>query len=197
MKFLYLSNGITKIVQIRIGGVKVLNNIVCPECGKEQDSSAKSCIECGYPLQNDSKSQVCKDCGKLLKDGNTYCTNCGFENSNSVPTMKNSKNKMIGIALIVVACVMFVIAFTRVNNEKYDFYKQHYEECMDGYEESMDMADGGWFSGSYKQIANSYENMAEDDKTEINKYRIQAVLFGVAGVVLVCFGYKSLKKKED
>lgn len=186
-----------KIIRILIGGGKVMGNIVCPECGKEQDSSVKSCVECGYPLQTDNKSLVCKECGEPLKNGNTYCANCGFENSNSVSTAKNSKNKMIGIALIVVACVMFVIAFTRVNNEKYEFYKQHYEDCMDGYEESMDMAGGGWFSGSYKQIANSYENMAEDDMAEINKYRIQAVLFGVAGVVLVGFGYKSLKKKED
>lgn len=149
----------------------IVNSIECPECGKEQDSNNEICME------------------------------CGFENASSESLTKNNeknKNKVVGIVLIAIACVMFAFSFSRVNNDKYDFYKQHYEECIEGYEDSMAMANssGALFRGSYKSIANSYEDMAEEDMAEINKYRIQAVLFCVAGVVLVYLGYRTLKKKE-
>lgn len=178
-----------------------MSNIVCPECGKEQIADTKVCAECGFPLQTDNKNFFCRECGEPLNNEKNYCPNCGFENVTSEllkANTENSKNKLVGIVLITLACVMFVFSFSRVNNDKYNFYKQHYEDCMAGYEDSMDMANssGALFRGSYKSIANSYENMAEDDMAEINKYRIQAVLFLAAGVVLVYFGCKSLKKKE-
>lgn len=59
-----------------------------------------------------------------------------------------------------------------MNNEKYffykkySFYKEHYEMCMDGYNDTITDPNSysGYFTSTYDYIASEYEKMAEDDK---------------------------------
>lgn len=90
---------------------------------------------------------------------------------------------------------MLVVAFTRVNNDKYSFYKQHYKECMDGYAENKSTANdyGGWFKSSYNYIASNYEDMAKDDNKKIWIYRIQAIILCLGSAACGIVGYKFIK----
>lgn len=36
--------------------------------------------------------------------------------------------------------ILMIVLYTRVNNEKYDFYIEYYAECEDGYDDAKDMA---------------------------------------------------------
>lgn len=152
--------------------------INCPECNSEIDENVAVCPCCGFPIK-----------GKIAEP-----------KVSEVPTQtidpeKQKKKKLIGVAMCIIGCICWIVAITRITNEDYKFYVEHYEDCMDGYEDSMDHAKyGGLFSGSYRSIARSYEDMAEDDMKEIWKYRGTAIVCCIAGIGLVFLGYKNIKK---
>jgi hypothetical protein len=113
-----------------------------------------------------------------------------------VPIYKNKK--YIGIFLCVIACVCFIVAFTRINNDDYAFYKQHYKECMEGYADTKSTANSyssSFFRSSYNSIASGYEKMAKDDNKTIWKYRIQAIVLCIGGTVCMIIGVKQYKKR--
>ena len=148
----------------------------CPECGNEVTDDLKVCPYCGYEIISSET-----DIQENAKIG-------------EVPIYKNKK--YIRIALFVVECIMFIVAFTRVNNDTYSFYKQHYKECMEGYADTKATADeySGWFfKSTYESIASSYEDMAQDDNKIIWKYRIQAILLCFGGFACCLVGYKMVK----
>ena len=150
----------------------------------------------------------CPECGNEVKDGLSMCPGCGCEIPRSetcpveedvseentvIPEHKN--RKAFGVVLGIVACIMLIVAFTRINNENYSFYKQHYEDCMEGYAENQVSANtsGGWFSDTYQYIASSYEDMAQDDMREIWKYRIQAIILCIAAIICGTISYVFIK----
>lgn len=108
---------------------------------------------------------------------------------------QQKKKKMIGAVMCALGCICFIIALTRITNEDYKFYVEHYEDCMEGYESCMEEAAyAGMFSNAYKNIARTYEDMAEDDMKEIWKYRGAAIVCCVAGIGLIFAGYRNIKK---
>ncbi len=146
--------------------------IECPECGKEIEENLLSCSNCGFPIKIKDKEEQ--------------------------PIYKNKK--YIGIVMCIVGCILFIVAITRINNDIYKFYLEHYETCMEGYDENNATANlysSGFFKSSYKSIASRYKEMAEDDYKEIWKYRIEAIVACGAGSILLVIGYRNIKKKVE
>jgi hypothetical protein len=140
----------------------------CPDCGLELKANAKTCISCGCPIVYDS----------------------GRSSRQSVLT----KRKCFGISLCLAAIVCFVICFTRVSNDQYRFYIQHYGECKAGYEESMLTAESygyGFFRSSYQDIASTYQDLMDSDQKKIWTYRA----LGSVGLILLGSGIKNIKKR--
>lgn len=59
--------------------------IKCPECGKEVSEKAKTCVNCGYPIEeylieiiDKEKKSVCPLCGSEIKSDEDYCLECGY-----------------------------------------------------------------------------------------------------------------------
>ena len=152
----------------------------CPECGIEIADNVAVCPSCGYEI---IQSEV------LTEEDNTDTTV-------TVPVYKNKK--YIGIVLCVVACIMLIVALTRINNDTYSFYKQHYKECMEGYVENSTDArnSGSRFSGTYRYIASKYEDMAKDDNKKIWEYRIQAIVLRLGSIACGVIGYKYIKGEK-
>lgn len=152
----------------------------------------------------------CSECGTEVADNAAVCPNCGYviiqsevetveDNTNTIEPVPVYKNKKyIGIVLCAVACIMLIVAFTRINNDTYSFYKQHYRECMEGYaENSADARNAGlWFRGTYRYIASRYEDMAKDDNRKIWGYRIQAIALGLGGIAGGIVGFKFIKGEK-
>lgn len=154
----------------------------------------------------------CPKCGNEIEDNITVCPDCGSEinppetdivSEPEVYSVINTdetkyKNKKYnGIVLCVVACIMLIMAFTKVNNDTYSFYKQHYKECMDGYKDTKSTANqyvSGLFKSSYEGLASTYEAMAKADNEKIWEYRIQAIILCFGGVVCGFIGYKFIKR---
>ena len=63
--------------------------IKCIECGNQVSDKAKSCPECGCPVEPKKieKKIVCFECGASISDKNETCPKCG------VPLKEISKNK--------------------------------------------------------------------------------------------------------
>lgn len=102
--------------------------------------------------------------------------------------------------MCIIGCIFIVVAITRITNDEYKFYKQHYQECIDGYNDTKSTADsycGGFFRSSYKSIDSSYKDMADDDNEELWKFRIQAIVFLCGGCGLIIYGYKKYKKEKN
>ncbi|MCI8335103.1 MAG: zinc-ribbon domain-containing protein [Lachnospiraceae bacterium] len=150
--------------------------IKCPECGIEIEDNVKVCPGCGYEM--------------ISSKANTQ----EITENKGIAASKNKK--YIGIALFAAACILFIVAFTRVNNSSYSFYKEHYKECMEGYAECKLIADdysGGLFRSTYENMASRYEEMANYDNKEIWKYRIQAIILCLGGFGCCIVGYSMVK----
>ena len=117
----------------------------CYECGTEAADNVSVCPSCGYDIIQSEVETVEDNTTTIVKE----------------PIYRNKK--YIGVVLYVVACIMLIVAFTRINNDTYAFYKQHYKGCMEEYvENSADARNsGGLFSGTYRFIASEYEKMAK------------------------------------
>lgn len=71
--------------------------INCPECGKQISDKAKTCIFCGYPIQEYMEEQkqaeqkhdipirddICPQCGNEISPVFRVCRNCGFNENDS------------------------------------------------------------------------------------------------------------------
>lgn len=146
--------------------------INCPECGKEIEEEVMECPNCGFPIKKQDKAEQSIDKNK------TY----------------------IGIAMCIIGCILFIVAIMRINNDDYKFYLEHYETCMQGYDENTATANSytsGFFKSSYKYIASEYKEMAADDYKEIWKYRMEAIVACGAGLILLVIGYKNVKNKGE
>lgn len=161
--------------------------INCPECGKEISDKSTCCIHCGYPLAdreidpsitNDGDAQgiPVMVSRQEKKSENKASGNMIMAKVNKIsPTLRVG----ISVLLIIVALVCLVQGKNALNNDRYDFYKEHYEDCIDGYEESMDKARTSeyLFKSSYESIAEDYERMAKEDLAKLNGYRAKAAAF--------------------
>lgn len=166
------------------------------------------CLKCGEAIPDDSK--VCQKCGATIGgsvDNDEPVVVYASQKVENIEINKNekqeyvpSKKKLyIGIAMCIVACVLFVFSIKNITNNKYKFYVENYDTYVAGYEENSNTASqysGGLFKSGYNQIASSYKSMADDAKKAIWTYRIKAVAFLGVGVVLVVLGIKKIKRNR-
>lgn len=142
----------------------------------------------------------CSNCGREIEEDVLLCSNCGCTVKKQKKAEQNVYKRCIGIAMCIIGCILFIVAITKINNDKYKFYLEHYETCMQGYDENAKIANtytSGFFNSSYKYIASGYKEMAEDAYKEIWKYRIEAIVACGAGLTLLVIGYKNVKNKRD
>lgn len=156
----------------------------CPECGNEVTDNVAVCPSCGFEINPSESEEIVKESIPTINATST------------VPAYKNKK--YIGIVLCIVACSMLIVSVTRINNDTYSFYKQHYKECMEGYVENNADADdsSALFSGTYRYITSNYEDMLKYDKKKIWGYRIQAITLCFGGVACGVIGYKFIKGEK-
>ena len=145
---------------------------ICPECKNPVENGISVCPTCGFDLKVDKWE--CVECHTFVDNNADKCPKCGAPKELTISGKTNAdtnrldirKKKNLGLAMIIVACLLLVIGFTRINNSLYKFYKQHYEECKEGYYETKTTADSygsGFFGSSYNGIANSYKKMMDSD----------------------------------
>ncbi len=200
----------------------------CPTCGNGMDDGdemiACKCSVCGNVSSGNLKYFVGKEegydeggennaenrsinlieCSNDVPDQVKTYRHCGYEILKEDKQIKEKHNisiyeKYISALICIVGCIFLVMAITRITNDEYRFYKQHYQKCVDGYNDIKSTADsygGGLFRGSYNSIAFSYKNMADDDNKELWKFRIQAIVLVCGGFGLIICGYKKYKKRK-
>jgi hypothetical protein len=152
--------------------------IKCPECGKEVSDEAGLCPHCGYEITEQNEN---------LK-----------EDKQEVPIYKN--RKYMGRLMCIVGCILLIVGITRITNDDYKFYKQHYKDCIDGYNDTKTTANsyvGGYFKSTYNDIASNYQDMADDDNKKLWTLRIQAIFLLCGGSILILGGYKNCKKEKE
>lgn len=145
--------------------------VKCPECGEKVDVILSVCPKCGYPI-------------KTIVD------------ENSAPDYEKKKKKVMAIVFCVVAPILIILAIRQITNDSYKFYVEHYQTCIEGYQESLVESNNTyWFlSGGYKDIANSYKSMADEAMTHIWMYRIKAIVMCVVGIILAFVGVKLIRE---
>ena len=150
--------------------------IKCPECGTEIESGISSCPECGCPISN--------------KDSDT---------TEDAHNNKSLYRKIIALIICIVGIFCLYYSYATINDSTYKLYKDHYEDCMEGYDSTSAMANSysyGYFKSSYKDIANRYMDMADDDMEVIWEYRKKAIAYGASGALLVIGAIFLCCKKE-
>ncbi|MGI6069479.1 MAG: hypothetical protein ACOYBE_03525 [Blautia sp.] len=156
-----------------------MEKIKCPECGCDISRDAAKCPFCDFVIKKENISAV-----------------------NNYTTVRNGGHrincKIIGIVAIIASVVLFACAFSRINNSEYKFYKEYYEDCMEGYDNSKYSArtEGLLFSGAYTMIADEYKDMASENKQKLDHFRLQAWIFGTLGGILLIGGFVFAYKKE-
>lgn len=170
--------------------------IKCPECSKSISDKAPSCIHCGYPLLNeDAVSAIPVDIDNQSET--VHCIQLESKSStatgklNAITGLINKINPAVRILCFVVLVIASLVCLAQgknaLNNDSYEFYKEHYEECMEGYDDCKASAKnaGYLFKATYESLADSYEEMANDDLAKINGYRTKAVIFYVSFAILL------------
>ena len=69
-----ISNPISKNINNQVVGAFTKGEIICPNCGKENNQGVKFCKGCGTNL---TINKICPDCGVKLDSDSLFCTNCG------------------------------------------------------------------------------------------------------------------------
>lgn len=74
-----------------------------------------------------------------------------------------------------------------LNNDDYNYYKMHYQACMDGYENSKTLPKlpGNLYKSASRYLLDKYDELIEDDLAKINSYRTKALTFYVISAVLL------------
>lgn len=148
----------------------------CPECGCDIDDNISLCPFCDTVIKVNLHS--------ISSESESYI------NGNSL----KSKYKYVGTICLVVAMVIFCVGITRINNSDYNFYQEHYNDCIDGYSDSKNAqySSGLLFIGAYSMIADEYQEMANEDMRKINSFKIQAgacfvssLVLGIAGIIFI------------
>ncbi len=101
--------------------------MLCNNCGKEINDSAKFCKYCGQPvesiptvIQGEKHTITCPMCGKEVNKGNSFCTNCGTKVSeqNIIPTyqeeridsiIKKPKKKKRGLKIFLILSLLLIV----------------------------------------------------------------------------------------
>ncbi|MDD1768837.1 MAG: zinc-ribbon domain-containing protein [Methanomassiliicoccales archaeon] len=60
---------------------KIVEKLVCSECGAEVPADAKKCPQCGEPFEEEAEL-ICTSCGAKVKESDKKCWNCGKEFEN-------------------------------------------------------------------------------------------------------------------
>lgn len=96
--------------------------IRCPECGKEISDRAKSCPNCGFPVegghsQKDVRNEYhkslktfnCYKCGKPIPEGTNICIYCGcdYRNLNHDGIWKKGKMPILFVAILLLGIFAF------------------------------------------------------------------------------------------
>lgn len=165
--------------------------INCPECGNQVSDAAISCPHCGYGISSSSSPVQSTDKHKF-KESNLYIKTNIFISEH---------RKAVGIAMMVLAVLLFIIAISKFNDRDYkdavdnlSYYKSQYNECMSNAY--------GLFGSSYKAIADRWDAMIGELNYTIWSTRIISFLLFAIDIPLIIFGIKNIKlskkeKKED
>ena len=83
-----------------------------------------------------------------------------------------------------------------MKNDTYAFYEEHLQTCIDGYNDCLWESEHAMmqFRSTYKNLADSYAEMIRDDRIELWKYRIGAMVLCGVGAGLMLFGVINFKK---
>lgn len=149
-----------------------MGQIKCPECGYEISDEVRKCPECGYEVS--IKEQ------KFTEENGS----CG-------------KEKYAGIIMCILAVVLFIFSIKNITNEKYQFYVENYGTYMAEYEENLAMSqsyNNAILRSGYKNIASTYNNLANEAMESIWLYRIKAAALGSVGVVMIILGIKKIRR---
>ena len=176
--------------------------MICPECKNEMGEGISVCPACGFDVN--ANMWECEECHTFVDNSADVCPTCGAPKKiavqNKTPSDNNrqdgNKKKKLGLAMIIAACILCVVGFTRITNNSYKFYKQHYAECEAGYIDTKSTANSyypGFFRNSYNGISSVYKSMMDDDMEKINSFRLQAGVCWVAGMGLLAVGIKKRK----
>ena len=170
----------------------------CLKCGEAIPDNSVTCPKCGSNI-NEATNIENSERTVAYASQKSINSECDVLNKNlQKEYIPRKKQRYIGIAMCVLACVLFIFAIKNITNNKYKFYVENYDAYVDGYNDNSNTAtqySGGLFKSGYNQIASSYKDMADDAKKEIWSYRIKALGFLSVGVVCIVIGIKKVKKR--
>lgn len=134
--------------------------IQCPNCGGMISNKARSCVKCGFRLENEkiTMQRRCEDCGSVIPEEAKACPVCGCpvsneaeneelektlvsENTDSqsleitqtpIPSKRKRRGKRLPvlIGIVVFLLVAGFVAFRVYSIGKIKEYKQDYSNCL-------------------------------------------------------------------
>lgn len=136
--------------------------INCPECNEEISDKAGQCPHCGYPLDVKNKENGSK---------------------------KMSQKQVI---LVVVGIICCIIALKLITDDKFKYAVENYSYFVEQYEKNCAMADSygnrGILGRGYQSVASEWKDLKNVATRWIVMYGGGALIFGVAGFVLIIKG---------
>ena len=156
-------------------------------------------------IMSENECMKCPDCGSILEKGRLSCPECGCPISNMNVTSEHTKKKfaknILSVLVFLVACVFFYNSYLNIVDDNYKYYMDDHARFIQEYAENTATSEdysAGFFRRAYQGIADTYMKLADDAMEKIWQYRIKAIAYGAAGVVLVVavFFIQKERKKQ-
>ena len=177
----------------------------------------KFCKYCGEAIED--ATSTCPKCNANLIEKNedvTVVYNETTHNEISPTISKESEfkkkikkitpfiqkyRKPVMAILTVLSLIFIVFAITTITSEDYQESSENYSEYIDNYEENLATSNsyGGYgiLGSGYKNVANGWKDLADDELAELWEMRVKAIIFSVIGIVCGFSAFKIYKIKED
>ena len=157
----------------------------CKYCGEVVEDTVKIFPKCNANLEsgNDGLRVIYGE----LNSSNSISSNVSEKSESHLQSHK--PHILVVILLVIASIVLFVFSITALTSEKYKLYSDKYSEYMNEYEENYSIS-GNYFNygvygilkDGYKDIAEKYKKMADDNLSKLWELRAKAIVLGTLGV---------------
>lgn len=177
----------------------------------------KFCKYCGEAIED--TIDICPKCRANFKENNNNISivyNETAQTGMSSTISKESEFKKIIkriipfiqkyhkpiVAVLAAFCFIFIVtAITSIASKDYQECLEDYSEYMENYEENLAISNSysrySILGIGYKNIANGWKDLADDELAELWGMRVKAILFTVLGIACGFFAFKVYKIKDN
>lgn len=175
----------------------------CKYCGEAIEDATSACPKCNANLVEKKEDVAIVYSETIQAEASPIRTReSEFKKRiNKITPFIQKYRKSVLAILAALSLIFIVAAITTITSENYQECSENYSEYMDNYEENLATSNsyGGYgiLGRGYKNVANGWKDLADDEFAELWGMRVKAITFALLGIACGFSAFKIYKINED